>query len=62
MNLFSIIFNCKNEKISKAYEAYIEAKEELIDVLHEEGIELEVVNERTASDTDSQSYEKSNNV
>lgn len=55
MNLFSIIFNCKNEKISKAYESYIEAKEALIDVLHEEGIEIEVVNERTASDTDSQS-------
>ena len=54
MNLFSIIFNCKNEKISKAYESYIVAKEALIDVLHEEGLELKAVNKRTASDTDSQ--------
>jgi hypothetical protein len=48
MNLFSIVFNSKNEKIAKAYEAYLDAKGTLIDLLHEEGIEVVAV-ENTAS-------------
>ncbi|WP_161950325.1 hypothetical protein [Clostridium thermosuccinogenes] len=46
--LYSIILNSDNEKLNKAYEAYLKAKEELEKCLYYEGIIVKV-NEKDAA-------------
>lgn len=58
-NLFCITFNSKNEKVTKAYEAYIEAKDALIGVLYEEGLEVEA-REKTKTSLEMQSNKELN--
>jgi hypothetical protein len=46
---YSIILNSDNEKLNKAYEAYLKAKEELERCLYEEGIVVEIKQKGAAS-------------
>lgn len=44
--MFNIILQSDNEKLNKAYQAYLDAKEELQRVLYYEGIVLEANKDR----------------
>jgi len=46
--LYSIVLKSDNEKLNKTYEAYLKAKEALMECLYDEGIVVEV-KEKTAS-------------
>jgi hypothetical protein len=47
--MFNITLQSNNEKLNKAYQAYLDAKEELQRVLYYEGIVVETIKD-TASD------------
>lgn len=47
--MFSIVLQSNNEKLNKAYQDYLDAKQKLEECLYEEGIVVVAKKEETAS-------------